>query len=84
MARPGPFAIEGLLRVMFRNPTNRSITWPSTSGLSDQTAAMKAGYPTLFAQAKTDPRRISTAGKAATNGWTKPVSGLIATQGLGA
>ncbi|HEY3688859.1 MAG TPA: hypothetical protein VGL46_00915 [Pseudonocardiaceae bacterium] len=45
---------------------------------------MKAGYPTLFAQAKTNPRRISTAGKAVTNGWAKPVSGLIATQVLGA
>jgi hypothetical protein len=45
---------------------------------------MTADYPKLFAQVETNPTRISTAGKAVTNGWTKPVSGLIATLVLGA
>jgi hypothetical protein len=29
---------------------------------------MKAGYPKLFAQVQTNPRRISTPGKPVTNG----------------
>jgi hypothetical protein len=29
---------------------------------------MKAGYPKLFAQVQTNPRRMSAAGKAVTNG----------------
>ncbi len=54
------------------------------SGLADQTAAMKASCPKLFAQVETNPHRISATGKAVTTGWAKPVSGLIATQVLGA
>jgi hypothetical protein len=81
---PGPFALEGLLSVTFGNPTNRSVRWPSTSGLSDQTAVVKAAYPKLFAQAESKPLRISAEGNPASHERTKPVSELIATQVLGA
>ncbi len=61
----------------------RSVRWPSTSGLSDQTAVVKAAYPKLFAQAESKPLRI-IAGNPATHERAKPVSELIATQILGA